>query len=393
MTPIGDGLQALQHTLRIVLPFPDLITVPSHPTSVSMMTWAQSAAIVAPGPDLRRLVALLFVNDAITDMVWASWRLRDVTGLEEKISSFQRQLRDWKSRNCQSLPLIEPEGTEADASPSGWYDLVIPPPSVPSATPRACLASALYCFAMARTMWAKSQLGIEEESHEQSAYVYFYQTMRFATTISDIAAIPGEDLHLPCEMLHVGLLPVLHITGQCSPTPVWRRWIVQHIKHIGQEGVFHGPSLAINLEMLHNMEMDRDQNESLAVQGRYPTPASRVVSVLIPEADGCHYTSYYAGVRRSTGPGGSSRILYCPIGHARWTKTGPDGEAQPQVTGYAGMQTTVVSTASDWLRIQAPVRGWVDWADSGDSSIDSLLRDHILGGELTRGSWTPVSEG
>jgi hypothetical protein len=86
------------------------------------------------------------------------------------------------------------------------------------------------------------------------------------------------------------------------------------------------------------------------------------------------------------------RPLYHPLGHARWRGTHASEEDPPEVVMYTGMQTIIVSCASDWLRIQAPIREWIDWEKSVELSIDRVLRDHIQGSELVTDLWTSAGE-
>lgn len=393
--PIATSLRSLQQTLWLALPLLRLITVAKHPSpsfldaATSNSTYYLVDSTASSNLDLQQLFQLVFMDDDITDVIWTSWRLQDTVGSEEIISRLQMQLRVWKKRNCQFLPPTELESTEANNSSFNWAEFAIPPRHVPSTSPKAYFAAAVYYFAMGRTMWAKSQLSIDAQEYERSAYLYFYETMRCAATISSIHGLLSEqeDKCFPCETLHVGLLPALHIIGQCSPTPLWLRWVAQHMKHIGQEGVFNGSSLATSLEVFHTFEM-HNQSHLPTVPVRYRHPASRVVSVLVPEVDGRHYTSYYAVARHKfTRKNDSVRLSYCPLGHARWSIPHVNEEAGPHIAVYASMETAMVSLASDWLRMQAPVREWLDWGNTVDLSINRILRDHIRGSQLVPDSW------
>ncbi|KAH8892894.1 hypothetical protein GQ53DRAFT_861138 [Thozetella sp. PMI_491] len=390
VTPLAHSLRVIRRVLQTAVPSLHLISAikcPSTPLAEASDHIYSSSTTASSTICLQQLLDLMYADDDIADMIWTSWRLRDTPELEERLASFQRELRAWKNRSSHFLPLIEFDGIETTDSSFDWTEAIIPPLPVSSASSKACFVSALFYFSMGHSIWKKSQLGIDAESNERAAYRSFYRTMQCAAKLNSSQELPDEsDPWLSCETLNIGLLPGLHIMGQCCPAPPWRRWVAQHMKHIGQEGVFHRASLATSLEVLHSFET-HTQGQSNLELSRYPPPQVRVVSAIVPEADGQHYTAYYARMRLNRFQRGAPRASYCPIGHARWLGTRED-EIEPRVTVYAGMQTTMVSCASDWLRLQTPIRDWHEWAEGVDLSLDRVIRDHIRGSQLVPDFWT-----
>ncbi|KAH8669145.1 hypothetical protein BX600DRAFT_267535 [Xylariales sp. PMI_506] len=395
LIPIGAGVRTLQHTLQTSLPYPCLMKVDSLPYIIRNESPAftpsshQAITVAIPKLDVQQLLDLVFIDNEIADTLWNPWGLHEMVEPQERLTSFQESLRDWKRINSQFLPTIQVESTEAEIPGYDWAEFIIPPPHVPSTSPKACFAFALYCFAMARVSWYKLLLREdtqEQKEDERSAFLYFYLTMRAVATMCDTQGLAGnhKDTFLACETVHIGLLPILHITGQCTPAPSWRQWIAQQMRQVGREGVFDSSSLAASLDILHTFEM-QNLSHSAAEQWRYPPSITRVVSILIPEVNGRSYTAYYANIHCDRRQNGEPRILYSPLGHSRWSLArGKEEAVDPRTVIYTGMQTTLVSVASDWLRIQTPIREWSDWATSTGFDINRVLRDHVRGSQLLK---------
>ncbi|KAL6878950.1 hypothetical protein J3F83DRAFT_724501 [Trichoderma novae-zelandiae] len=133
--------------------------------------------------------------------------------------------------------------------------------------PPALLKGAMYNFIMARVLWTlclhdKSQ---DAKKLESEADMYFYQTMRFAATYAATKSsktLPSStystDAPVISEELDRSFLPMLYITGQCSPQPSWLRWIAQLMKQIGEQGLFNGFVLSASLQVLHKMELSEN---------------------------------------------------------------------------------------------------------------------------------------
>ncbi|KAH0359499.1 hypothetical protein KCU65_g9932, partial [Aureobasidium melanogenum] len=82
-------------------------------------------------------------------------------------------------------------------------------------------------------------LGDDELPNKATAEFYFYEALRHVASHMAFrtATYHDEDIYIPCEALKLGLLPVLHITGLCSPQPLWLEFIKDMSGEITQEGV------------------------------------------------------------------------------------------------------------------------------------------------------------
>jgi hypothetical protein len=212
LCPLSECLQTLQRMLRVALPLPPLVKATKHPPLASVPAGCDGDANTSSSLGLQRLLDLLFVDDDIADMKWCSWIMYDAIGSKDRIASFQQQLGDWKSSNCQFLLAVEPKHSDAYYTITSWADFAIPPSPAPPVSPRVCLASALYYFAIARATWAKSLLSNGGDDHERNACLYFYWAMRCVATISTTSVLlsekesiypPARDFTPACYQYHI----------------------------------------------------------------------------------------------------------------------------------------------------------------------------------------------
>ncbi|KAH6611287.1 hypothetical protein Trco_001307 [Trichoderma cornu-damae] len=199
---------------------------------------------------------------------------------------------------------------------------------------------------------------------ESEAYVYLYQTMRLAATHAannSSKTLPNgtysTDAPVSSEEMDRSFLPVLYITGQCSPQPSWLRWIAQLMEQMGEQGLFNGFVLSASLKILHRMELSHNLPSADRIE-RYPNPALRVVSSLIPDTNSRGFVCYYAKP-----PGFNSgwinrdTLTYYPIAHARFSpEPGDDGAARRDFDVYDEQRSGEEQFASEWI-LSRPVAG------------------------------------
>jgi hypothetical protein len=125
---------------------------------------------------------------------------------------------------------------------------------------------------------------------------------------------------------------------------------------------------------------------------RFPSPASRVISVMLPELTSRSFITFYAYPRsdpvrrhrqqpqqRSNGP---ISPYYSPLGHARWSNVSSGEASRSEVEMYNEQRRAAQSFDENWLLGQGVVRDWSTWSCEVRFSVDRALRDHINGGCL-----------
>ncbi len=334
---------------------------------------------------LQQILDLVSTDTIIKDLVWSPLSVSNGNLSQGRIYNFQKDLREWKNGRDYLMSDADFGIQSSDLTMPHWAHCTIPPPPTSAISAEACFASAMYHFAMARSMWALAVLGEDWSMYERSAYLHFHRTMRCVAMIKDSMVSPCEptNTYRSCEALGFGLLPILYITGQCMPNPSWFQWILQTMKDIGHEGLFNGRILAMSLEGQHTFDSSNEPNVSRD-HDQFPPPAARAVSVLIPEVDGRSYTCYYASPRRSLSPKKELNFSYHPTSQTRWSCSPANGDLKlTQVTTYNQTNTMSKPLSSEWLLDQPPVREWVTWSSHTTLDINRILQDHMRGSGMS----------
>ncbi|KAH8806138.1 hypothetical protein F5884DRAFT_737842 [Xylogone sp. PMI_703] len=393
LVPIETCLQNFSLTFRIGIPYPRL-TVFEHRPYVSPSNEAPSGSTLLQG-----ILNLVSAKSEWEDLIWQPpVDLTSVTS--DEVRAFQMEIRSWKVKNNHVLPHLDSDGSiesSLDVMNSTIDELPIPPEPHSITSVQICLVLAVYNFCMARTTWALILLGDGSERTERAAYLYFYEVMRYAATISNKLphkmgpqTLPDdivlqnihksnseyEALYVPCEVLRIGFLPILYITGQCTPQPKWLKWVIEQLKEIGQEGISSGQALAKCLEGLQSLELNRDINSL----DRFPCPASRIIAVLIPETDGHGFVAYYARARSGMH---QSHILYHTVAQSRWSRRSHDDESQSNIEILDQTRTVTAPFTRYWLLHQPVSHQWMAWSMDVQFDLDGALHDHISGSNLS----------
>ena len=378
-------MRKLRHVCHIVLPLLDtghksLILQtrrlsPNTDTDSPLSDQADSTASFL----LQRLQDIAESHPEVQELVWDPLLLFEESVLPSQISNFLEQLSNWVLDNDHLLSEFEAQIFNKLNADCGWSfidALPIPPRPYAATSSPLCLFAATHSFYMARIFWASSLLGDEHEreKHYLTAYCYLYEHLRAtATIISNGEGVndKGEG-YLACETLDIGLLPMLHLLGQCCPRPSWLRWIMEQLIHLRQEGLFNGDVLAKSLNALYTFEMSNNLDSS-SMLDRFPPPTSRVIAVLLPELDGQSYTAFYAS------PASRENAQHYPIGHARWTNVRRGGTAKPDIEMYSEQRKLLEPFTRSWVLKQRASQEWMTWSTHASFSLDRALHDHISG--------------
>jgi hypothetical protein len=372
---------------------------------------------------LNRLVDLISEDHEMEELIWSPIAPYGRKTTAQTMYDFEKRLEQWQTTHLHLIPELDSDSALNALLVYRWSTFTMPPPPYTSTTRCKSLAAAHYNFYKARIRWALLLLGEDEQQNKLTADFYFYEALRHAAShISFLTAAAGgdgdeEDSHyIPCEALRVGLLPVLHIAGLCSPEPRWLEWIKDLSDKIVQEGVLKGHTFATNLACLHTFETNRHRrrhrhrrrsgrdypSSSLPISSvleKYPEPAERIICQLIPEADGRHFTSFFATPEFSSEVGNGGGAIhddwdhnglnaYRVIGDARWRCGYGEGPCTPIYNMYdddgsGDNDNAMLQPFSvDWLYSTQPALKWLSWSQEKEFCMERALEDHISGTRL-----------
>jgi hypothetical protein len=360
----------------MALPFPALsshsirLSSDYHPDPFLDRPAASTAAA------LQRLLTLTYKSANMEQLIWDPVAAHNRRVCAEEIYGFQEELLDWAIYHAQLLPDLNVVTDINGPLENDWQIYLLPPQECRTNSLHARLAAAHYNFYMGRMKWALCVLDRDAENNELSAYFHFYQAMRFTTQVEE----PVDNTkYCPPEGLKIGFLPLLHIIGLCCPQPSWLQWIQSTCGLLQQEGIFKGHTFSTNLDCFHVFELYGKSNLPTTL-AKYPAPASRTVSQLIPEPDGRHYVSYFARPKLINGPTSDEPDALSPLGHARWKCNLGEHPCSPDLHMYG--EKTPVSEFSEWLSSKPVAIAWREWATHSEFTMERALQDHINGARL-----------
>jgi hypothetical protein len=333
---------------------------------------------------LESLVNMISQSCEIKELVWSPTAAYARTLSARVLNDFEQRLIHWRNNHLDLIPELDTDSALHALLVYGWSQFAMPPPPYAAITRNKSLAAAHYNFYRARIRWALILLEDDVLRNKPTADFYFYEALRHAASHATFltAAENDEDIYIPCEALKIGLLPILHIIGLCSPQPLWLEWNKDLCDQIVQEGVLKGHTFATSLDCLHRFEMHRSGEEYRATADRYPEPAERIICQLIPETDGRHFTSFFAAPSAAHDPYHAGLGAYRVIGNARWRCGYGEGPCTPIITMYGSDDTHLESFSKEWLYSTQPVLEWLSWSQEKEFCIERALQDHISGTRL-----------
>lgn len=385
LAPLRDCLRSLGQTCYVTLPLKLIhTTTEQHLHAFYLKTPDSKHSSSTVLTALHRLVDLISEDHDVKEIVWSPVASYARNTAAQVLYNFEQRLIQWKEYHLHLIPELDSDSALNALLVYKWSKFAMPPPPYTSTTRYKSLAAAHYNFYRARVMWALILLGIEEQRNKLTADFYFYEALRHAAShVSFLTAGDGsEDTYIPCEALKVGLLPVLHITGLCSPQPLWLEWIKDLSDQIVQEGVLKGHTFATNLECLHTFETLRHGGDNPSVLEQYPEPAERIICQLIPETDGRHFTSFFIAPSPVYDAGDSGTVADRVIGNARWRCGYGEGPCTPIFNIYDGDSAISEPFSVDWLYSTRPALDWLSWSQEKEFCIERALQDHISGTRL-----------
>ncbi|KAK6446731.1 hypothetical protein FP744_10002981 [Trichoderma asperellum] len=339
---------------------------------------------------LRQNLLNILAESGLEDFIWNLVPRYSKSMALAKIYWLQQKLQAWRNVNKSILPPLASDMVESNQVKVSEDPFLIPPPLYPTTTPYDASAS-LCSFLLGRTFWLLSILEDDKnaEAHKQRAFLHFYETLQFAATDGACKAVLLSNRSakysspLPCEDLVNGMLSMLYIIGQCSPEPSWLLWIIQFMKHSGRQGLYNGLVYAASLETWHSFEMNNsDLQDDFLVQ--YPEPQTRTISVLIPDANGTGYITYYAK------PAAIDELLisndglmYYLLGDTHLSRRLSDDYVEQSVHVYHQQGLDMDLFTPDWLQSQAICLDWQHRSLQVEFELTRILQDHINGGELS----------
>jgi hypothetical protein len=383
---LETALQTLAWTCYMAVPLPGMLLSVGR----TMTTNYTASSPV----DLQRSLFQIVVESGVHDEIWSLSPIQqDSSILLDKIYQLQRNLRQWKDLHGHLHSNLETDRAAlASFDNSEGYHFPIPPSPYLALSPNLCLSGAMFNFLMARIMWTLCLHDRNQDAKkmEAEAYIYFYQTMRFAASHAannNSRTLPtgiySTDAPVSSEEINHSFLPILYITGQCSPQPSWLRWIAQLMKQIGEQGLFNGFVLSASLKVLHKMELNHNLLSTDRIE-RYPNPALRIISTLIPETNAQGFMCYYAKPSRfNSGWINRDTLTYYPIAHARFSpELDDDSAAKREIDVYDEQRSMEEQFTSDWILSRPIASSWKGRSSEARFNLDNILRDHINGSRL-----------
>jgi hypothetical protein len=427
LAPLRDCLRSLVQTGYVTLPLKLVHATTGHHLGAFYLKNANYHACgsLTALTALDRLVDLISEDHEMEELIWSPIAPYDRKTTAQAMNDFEKRLEQWQATYMHLIPELDSSSALNALLVYRWSTFTMPPPPYTSTTRYKSLAAAHYNFYKARVKWALLLLEEDKQQNKLTAEFYFYEALRHAAShVSFLkAGADGdrdqEDSHyIPCEALRVGLLPVLHIAGLCSPEPRWLEWIKDLSDKIVQEGVLKGHTFATNLTCLHTFETIRHRRRHRQTRGsganysssssssptsssleRYPEPAERIICQLIPEADGRHFTSFFAtpefsgdvengDVAGHDGWHQNGLNTYRVIGDARWRCGYGEGPCTPIYNMYddgGGGDDDIAMLqpfSADWLYSTQPALKWLSWSQEKEFCMERALQDHINGTRL-----------
>ena len=383
LRPLEACLRSLGLTCRVAVSFPRVMAMPSRscPPRGPALTAQDTPRVMVDV--LQSLVDLVSQDGDIEQLIWSPLMAASRRIPAAVIEGYEEKLREWRELHIYTLPEIDSDLALENMLRHNWDKYTMPPAAYSSAPPHTCLTAAHFNFYMGRIRWALCLLGQDAERNEQAAYFYFYEAMRFAATHASgpIQVKDVNDSYVPHEALKYGFLPLLHITGLCSPRPSWSRWIRELCNHIEHEGVFKGDTLGINLDCLHTFEMYSNE-QAPAVLEKFPKAADRVICQMIPGIDGRNFVSYFARPKPGSDPQRDGLTAYQVLGHAKWRCYFGEFPCCPEIELYDQKRTSMESFSLDWLANTQSGLDWLTWSTNAEFNMDRAIQDHISGTRL-----------
>lgn len=333
---------------------------------------------------LESLVNMISESCEMKELVWSPIATYTRNVSAQVLNDFEQKLIHWRNKYVELIPELDTNSALHALLVYGWSKFAMPPLPYTTISRSESLVAAHYNFYNARIKWALVLLEDDVPRNKPTAEFYFYETLRHAASHARFlnAAENDENTYIPCEALKVGLLPVLHIIGLCSPQPVWLEWIRDLSDQIVQEGVLKGHTFATNLDCLHKFESYRSGADSSAIVDHYPEPAERVICQLIPETDGRHFTSFFAAPSAADNWRHTGLSAYHVIGSARWRCNYGEAPCTPVISMYDSEDVDLERFSTEWLYSTRPAVEWLSRSQEKEFRIEQALQDHISGTRL-----------
>ncbi|KAL6694417.1 hypothetical protein J3F84DRAFT_395484 [Trichoderma pleuroticola] len=354
---LDTALQGLSWTRFMAVPFPNKIL------STRQALTCDEACPTPSSP--RQHLLNLLAESGLEDLIWNLVPRYSKSMALTNLHWLKQKLRAWRNSNKSILLHLASDTADPGEETPEMHSFTIPPLLHKTTTPYD--ASAILCsFLFGRTFWLLSILegGKNTETYRHLAYLHFYETMQFAATKWEFkTALPSRNgsqnpASLSCEDVENSTLPMLYIVGQCSPQPSWLLWIAQLMKHVGRQGLYNGLVYAASLETWHSFEV----SNSLLMQDsleRYPDPALRTISVLIPDTVGSYFVTYYA---KPAGIDGllmsNDGLMYYLLGHTHISHRPADGQIEQDTHIYHQQGLGMELFTPDWLQSRAICLDW-----------------------------------
>lgn len=390
---VDAGLHALWGSLRLAIP---LLSMPTkvHQNRLFPVEYSETAdqdAAATPTTLLhRQLLDLVSIDARIETAIWGTVPFWFNPLPRNVLHEMQSSLQDWAQENQPKLLDFQPSTDSIPPRGGAHWESRYPLPPTPylSASAPVSVTAALYYFFIGRTCWALALLDDDDDSvtaNEQAAYDFFYQSLRVTETLVSNRARSQSSTpsrYIPCEMLQPGLLHMLYIIGQCSPTPSWLRYTANHLNDIKHEGLMHGWVMAQSLEIFHALQY----RDSRGIY-QYPAPSYRAVCFLVPQSERPGFVCYYAQRRSDSGHSRRNKHYnYLGIARLGYTNTSMDQLSNNRsMQDYALVDAPTdkdIALTADWLRGCRIMQDWQRRLDTVDFSTDQAIHDHVSGGHL-----------
>jgi hypothetical protein len=384
LSPLQDCLRSLGQTRYVALPLNRIHVASERYMDTSHSSHGEqnySASSIAEA--LQRLVGIVSEDQQIKQLVWSPTATYARDTPINVIRDVERKLEKWRNLHLHLIPELDTDTALNTMLIYKWQRIPMPPPPYTLTTRHSSIAAVHFNFYIARMKWALSLLGDNPEQNQPTADFYFYEALRHAAShVLRLAVVSGiEDPYLPCEALNIGVLPVLHIVGLCSPQPSWLEWIKNSCDRITQEGILKGHTFATNLDCLHAFEQRR-HGASLSIADRYPSPAERIICQLVPETDGRHFISFFAAPVLGLDTQHEGLSMYRVISHARWECGHGETPCTPLVRVYDEENVLLEPFSTNWLYSTQALQEWSSWSQEKEFRMDRALQDHISGTRL-----------
>ncbi|EUC41081.1 hypothetical protein COCMIDRAFT_107123 [Bipolaris oryzae ATCC 44560] len=385
LPPLRDCLRSLGQTCYVTLPLNMIdVTTGLHLNNYRSRGTGPEHTSPTSLVALESLVDMVSESCEIKEIVWSPLAAYARSVSARTLNDFEQNLICWRNNHLELIPELDTDSALRALLIYGWSQFAMPPVPYTAITRNKSLAAAHYNFYRARIKWALVLLGDDVLRNKPIAEFYFYEALRHAASHAAflVAAENDQNIYIPCEALKVGLLPVLHIIGLCSPEPLWLRWIKDLSDQIVQEGVLKGHTFATSLDCLHRFEMYRFGHDYSTTVDQYPEPAERIICQLIPETDGRHFTSFFAVPSAANSPRRAGLGAYRVIGNARWRCGYGEGPCTPVITMYGSDHMKLEPLSTEWLYSMQPVFEWLSWSREKEFRMERALQDHISGTRL-----------